>query len=138
MTNLKQIIVVSIFAALASGGLHAQSSLDLRATVPFAFRAGNTLIPAGEYMIHEESGLVRLRAEGDGHPMSTLVTFATSKHDASGDSRLVFDHYGNEYFLTTIWDAFSDTGRGLPKTSRQKELAERNGPVQPVVVVATK
>jgi hypothetical protein len=47
MTNFKHFAGVVIFAALACTGLHAQS-LNLRATIPFDFHAGDKLMPADE------------------------------------------------------------------------------------------
>jgi hypothetical protein len=62
MTIRKQFIAVTIFAALACAGLQAQSA-DLRATIPFNFHAGERLMPAGEYLIHEQGPIVVVRPE---------------------------------------------------------------------------
>src|SRR3984885_6438530 len=61
MKSLKQTVVVTIFAALACTALHAQS-VRLQATIPFDFRAGDKLMPAGEYAIQEQGSITFLRA----------------------------------------------------------------------------
>ena len=39
-------------------------------------------------------------------------------------TKLVFNRYGNHYFLSEIWVNGATRGRQLPKTSREKELAK--------------
>jgi hypothetical protein len=134
MKSLQQFIGVAVFATLSCAGLRAQN-VELRADVPFDFYAGNTLIPAGEYVVDARGPVVWLRGPG-GTPVFASNTNRTESLQPRQE-RLVFNRYGNEYFLSAIWTAFTD-GRQLIPTARQKELAKRvNVPVQATVALVS-
>ena len=138
MNSLKQLVVVTIFAALACAGLNAQN-LDIRANIPFEFQAGDKLMPAGEYSVHEQGVFVILRTLDGGKQAVALMTNGARGTDPSRAARLDFNRYGDAYFLTTIWSPFSVEGRQIPQTSREKELAKRLGvPAKPVVLASNK
>jgi len=135
MKNFKQLAVFVIFAALSCAGLRAQD-VYMRAAIPFDFHAGGKLMPAGEYIIHEQGHVVFLRTWDK--PGPALITFGVSNPGPYPKSKLDFNRYGNEYFLTTIWDSYAQDGRQVPRTDREKELAKRgNTPVPAVVTVAS-
>jgi hypothetical protein len=136
MKSLKQLIVVAIFAVLACTGLHAQN-IDMRADIPFDFHAGDRLMPAGEYVIHEQGTWVIL-SHFDGKASGAVMTLAASGRGPAQaqDARLEFNRYGSEYFLSSVWNSFTTNGRQVPATTRQKELAKRgNVPVQAAVAL---
>ncbi len=139
MKNLKQLVVVATFAALACAGLDAQS-VDLRATIPFDFHAGNTLVPAGEYQVRGDGPVVWLLAEDNSRPAFALMTIGAASIDRTRQARLVFNRYGGEFFLKAIWGASTGDGRQLLPTSREKELAARGDvPAQTAVaIISTK
>ena len=94
--------IVAIFlitmASVAATEANAQQPA-LKANIPFDFAVGNTWMPAGEYTITSpiEQVLV-LRAAGHSASLVSSKTYAESK---SG-SKLVFDKYGNQYFLHEV------------------------------------
>src|ERR1700733_2963031 len=104
MKSLKNLVVASIFAALACSGLHAQS-VNLRATIPFDFHAGKTLLPAGEYLIHSDGPVVWLGAGDHSKPASAVMTIgAAASLDSHQQARVEFNRYGDEFFLSSIWN----------------------------------
>jgi hypothetical protein len=138
MTRGKQLIAATIFAALGCAGLQAQSA-DLRASIPFNFRAGDRLMPAGEYQIQEQGPVVIVRPADGGAPASILLTVAVvTVPSTPRDPRLDFNLYGGEYFLTNIWGSYSENGRQVPQTARQKELAKAGStPAKAMVALAS-
>ena len=52
--------------------------------------------------------------------------------------KLVFNRYGDQYFLSKIWAPSSDTGRELPKSRLEREVAQRLSEGGPTVVAAKK
>jgi hypothetical protein len=137
MKSLKQFIVVTTFAAVACTGLRAQS-VDLQAAIPFDFHAGDKLMPAGEYAIQGQGAVVFLRGADNGSPALALITIGAEGRDASGHARLEFNRYGNEYFLTAVWDSHTLAWRQLLPTPRQKELAKRgNVPAETTVALVS-
>jgi hypothetical protein len=134
MKSLKQFILVTTFAALAGTGLDAQT-VDMRAVIPFNFHAGDRLLPAGEYSIRGQGPVVFLRGADNGSPAFALMTIRTEDQDQYAHARLEFNRYGNEYFLTAVWDSFTQNGRQMLPTPRQKELAKQ-GKVPAAATVA--
>jgi hypothetical protein len=124
MKSLKQLVVLAIFSALACAGLQAQS-VDMRAIIPFDFRAGNTLMPAGEYEIHGQGPWIIVRLADGGRPSVGVMTNSVVAADPRREARLEFNRYGNAYFLSAIWSPFSGDGRQLPASSQEKQLAKR-------------
>jgi hypothetical protein len=137
MKSLKQFAVSVFFAALSSTGMHAQTAM--RANIPFDFRAGDKLMPAGEYSIEEHGSWVALRVAGSGKEAVALLTNGALGMDSTRSARLDFSRYGSAYFLTAIWEPYSRNGRQVPAAAREKELAKNVGiPAQAVVVIAGK
>ena len=115
-------LATGLFAAMACAVLHAQT-VDLRANVPFDFRMGETLMPAGEYVIHHSAGVLTVRAES-GPPRAIFqLTLPASRQDGSTKGALVFNRYGDSYFLAKIWAPESRYGMALSTSKREKELA---------------
>ena len=51
------------------------------------------------------------------------MTMEVLANDWQAESKLIFNRYGNKYFLSQIWTAGSKSGRELPKSQRETELA---------------
>jgi hypothetical protein len=136
MKSLTQSLVVAVLSALACTGLHAQT-VDMKVTIPFAFQAGNTLMPAGDYLIHEQGPVVVVRARDGAGRVTSLMTNSTFDPGQPGNGQLRFDRYGSEYFLTEIRNPSSHNGRQLPPAAREKQLARGGRPVQGAVVLAS-
>jgi hypothetical protein len=140
MTSIKQLAAITIFfGAFACTGLHAQT-VDLGATIPFDFIAGQAVMPAGDYTIHGQSILYLVRRLDAGLPAGAYVTtVGASGTEENGSPRLEFHRYGNEYFLAAIWNAAaSGEGRAVPQTVHEKEMAKRLGAGIEATVIASK
>jgi len=132
MKNFKLFAAVAFLGALACAGLHAQV-VDARAIIPFDFHAGDALMPAGEYQIHQQDSWVFLRLADGGKPARILMTIGVAGRDPK-DARLDFSRYGSEYFLSELWLSSSLDGRQLRPTTREKELAKRGEVPAPTAV----
>jgi hypothetical protein len=56
--------------------------------------------------------------------MSMIVNSnAAESHKPANKTKLVFNRYGDQYFLSEIWVEGATRGRELPKTGREKEMA---------------
>ena len=88
----------------------AQVSQSIRGNVPFSFRVGNTVLPAGQYVVRPlSSGSAAFQiqsSEAKGKSIMCL-TYSASANSAQ-KSKLVFHRYGSTYFLSQIW-----AGNGL-------------------------
>ena len=86
-----QRLIAGMFLALVCASMYAQT-MNLRATIPFAFRAGEKAMPAGEYTIRHSAGSLILHNQGG--PSVFLLTNAASRANAPNDARLSFNRYG--------------------------------------------
>src|SRR6516164_8295745 len=100
--------IAALFLALVSASLHAQT-MNMRATIPFAFRAGETVMPAGDYIIRHSVHQLVLHKESGG-PSILLLTNAALRRTPSPGSRVNFSRYGERYFLSSVWSQGSGAG----------------------------
>jgi hypothetical protein len=101
----------------------AQGS-EMRVNVPFAFHNGSQVMPAGVYKVSIESQhLILLR----GASRSAYMTANPESGRPADKGKLVFQRYGNQYFLREVWPAQSDTGEKCTKSKleREVEIAQR-------------
>ena len=126
-TRLTSILGSSLIAcALTIGSLAltqsalAQSTSLAEANIPFAFQTGTQTLPAGMYRIDRESGhLLLLR--GPGQAAGFVDTHDAIRSRAAAQGTIVFDRYGDKYYLRQIWTAGSTDGLECPKSRAEKE-----------------
>jgi hypothetical protein len=124
----------ALFVAFLSTLTHAQL-VDLRANIPFEFRVGQTEMPAGEYLIHEQApGVLILRDVSGRHTIFSPFMVGESRPVALGTGQLEFTRYGDTYFLAKLWAPESRTGLSLRKSPREAELARQLGLGQPASI----
>ena len=130
---------VAALAIVATAGLaYAQGDTPLKANVPFQFIVDNKVVPAGEYRLERVStgkDLMELE-NADGRLVKIISTIPAYQPDRRGSARLVFDRYGDQYFLREIWGQGTTWGREIPVTSREKELMSQAAQPETVVIVA--
>jgi hypothetical protein len=122
----KQILTVAAalaFTALAPAQIHAQEVAQ--AKVPFAFQAGNAMMPAGEYQIRRalpSNRDVQQIRRVDSSASTFVFTNATESRNKNTEARLIFHCYSNECFLSEIWTG-SREGMKLTVSRREKEVS---------------
>jgi hypothetical protein len=122
----RQLFVLAMLSGSAASGLLAQTVLQTG--IPFDFAVGPSAMPAGEYRITcENNGLITLRELGGKHSAMVLTRPASTAApgDRDGAGKLLFQRYGNEYFLLSVWKPSARDGLAVPVGVRQKELARR-------------
>jgi len=116
--------VVVLSMAIVAVSARAQASSPLLANIPFQFVVRDQTLPAGEYRIEQlSSNSVLLIRSTDGHTSTIVMTMAALANDWQSESKLVFNRYGDQYFLSQIWTAGNKSGRELYKSPRETELA---------------
>ncbi len=122
----KQILTIAaalVLTALAPAQSHAQQITQ--AKVPFAFQAGETMMPAGEYQIRRalpSSKAVQQIQRTDSSASTFVMTYPTDAREKNAVPKLIFNCYSDECFLSEVW---SGHGQGLKLTEsrREKELS---------------
>jgi len=122
------ILVLAIFApTVLVSDAHAQIVGDLDVDIPFQFHAGNAKLPAGKYRIHRlnESDLTVMEiSSADG---STSALFEVQDAEANGTpakSELIFNKYGNRYFLAKLFDEGNRSGSQVVESRYEKRISQ--------------
>jgi hypothetical protein len=127
---------LTLFAVLMVPTTQAQSIL--KAEIPFDFAVGNKWLPAGEYQVKPHSQGVMLIQSQDKRSSALAMTIGVTAGKTSDVGKLVFNRYGEQYFLSKIWAPSSDTGRELTKSRLEREVAAHSGVKPAVTAVASK
>jgi hypothetical protein len=105
-------------AVVSTSHAFAQDN-EMRVNVPFAFHNGPQRMPAGVYRVKIESEhLILLRGDSRSGFVSTNPEIG--KPPAKG--KLVFQRYGDQYFLREVWAANSETGQKCVKSKLEREV----------------
>jgi hypothetical protein len=114
MLKKKLIYLLPVLCAiLVVGGSKAQAQVTsgLKVKIPFEFHAGRTTLPAGNYtvtVVGIESNLIEIKSD-DNHSSALVQTIDADPGGASKSSELLFDHTGEDYYLTRIFDQYGDS-----------------------------
>jgi len=108
---------------------------DLIANVPFDFVVAGQPFPAGRYIVTREGdACVRiLNSQRRGLFVPTHPVIGS----AAGVTKLEFHHYGDKYFLASIWLHGNATGQQLYPSRAEKELSHRKNEMEIAVVTPT-
>ena len=124
-TRVAAATAVALICVANPTAVQAQSS-ELKADIPFDFYIGGRSFPAGTYTVRLTAGSA-IQVQGQsGNNSMIAMSLPISNDDRIPDSRLVFNQYGNDHFLTEVrWRGYN-LGRGLIKSSRELELAKNS------------
>ena len=102
--------------------------------VPFDFKVGNKVLPAGEYKITGENQIVRIQSK-DGKQNATVLPARTvGSARVASNAKLTFKRYNDQYYLSQVWLA-DGIGRELKKRQPQYEQV---GSIETVDIVASR
>jgi hypothetical protein len=104
----------------------AQAQDALVVNIPFDFMAGNRNLPAGEYSVKvsQSDARIVLIERKDATAAMFIGTNTVVANTIQSESKLVFNRYGDRYFLSQVWNEGNSRGRQLMKTAREKEIAQ--------------
>jgi hypothetical protein len=105
--------IFAIFLGLAVIGVQAQAPSKAEVNIPFEFSAGTKTLQPGVYSIKRLSGsFVTLRSVDGKSAVILNAPINLTSLDDNARERLVFNKYGDQYYLSQIWLTV-DTGRQL-------------------------
>ena len=119
--NLIRVLTIGTLLLLVSiPNTFAQTTV--RATVPFPFMVGKTEVPAGTYTIDSIShAVISIRDRSTGRGVLTLVS-PERPGSNDGTPKLVFNKYGDKYFLSQVSRGSGSEVMQLPTSKLEKEL----------------
>ena len=123
--HMRMAAAVLVAGSFVLGSAHGQAgSPGIKVSVPFQFAIGGKTLSAGEYTVYSSSEKVWVQEKG-GRNVAVLFTNALEGKVPARDGKVIFDCYFNECFLSQVWIAGQETGRKLPDSKREIQLAKR-------------
>ena len=120
---------IFVAASLAVGCIslpaHAQNpSHALSVNVPFGFELGSKHMAPGTYTVSEPlQNIILIRGGSDG---ALIVAHAGQSIKLTKTSKIVFDRYGDRYFLRQVWFSPEDNTYVECSESKAEKLAKRS------------
>jgi hypothetical protein len=108
---------------LAMTSVSAQTLGRVEVKIPFDFTAGKVTFKAGNYSIKRVSNNALAIRSIDGRTNKLVdAPLALGARDSKAGERLVFNQYGDQYFLSQVWLS-SDAGRQLFTSGTEARVA---------------
>jgi hypothetical protein len=124
------VAALGLFLTLAVVSVSAQTPTGAEVNIPFDFSAGKTSLKAGTYIITQSGHkALQIRDAKDKKTILVNAPLTIGARDFQSGERLVFNRYGNEYFLTQVW-LTADEGKQLfpskAETTAARQLVKHN------------
>ena len=117
---------LSLFVMLTATSVYAQVSNVQVANIPFEFVIGNKAFPAGRYTVtYLDTHLMRIQSNDHGESLFVITGRVEAKKTRN---EFVFNRYGDQYFLSTLWTDGDHIGRAVSVSRSEREsIHSRSG-----------
>jgi hypothetical protein len=133
--NVKTLFAAALIALFTAAASPSQAG-QVNCRVPFSFAVkSDKTLPPGLYTLTSSGPVGTVLVRGAGGAVFSISNRLESRTDSQ--AKLVFHKYGDTYILRQVWMG-DGTGRELPRTRLERELAERKlaGVPERIVVAA--
>jgi hypothetical protein len=128
---------LGILALLAAGSAFGQQKL--RYDIPFEFHFADAVMPAGQYDVDMTANNVQHLLAVDCRNCDARAFSLTypigGGNNEPNEGRLVFNKYGDTYFLSQVWTPGYSQGGALNKSKTEHEIARITSPAQTSQVI---
>ncbi len=125
---LLSLLIALVFAlTIYPSKAHAQIVGDLEVNIPFQFHEGNTKLPPGKYVIHmlDDSDLTIMEiSSADGSTSALFEVQQAEANSTPAKSEVIFNKYGNRYFLAKLFDEGNPSGSMVAKSPYEKRISQ--------------
>jgi hypothetical protein len=123
MKRITAIALLSTATFITLGSALAQAQ-TVEAKIPFGFIVQNQVLPAGTYRISSAgTNLVKIWTRD--RPVMEMITTYSSSNGLGSDSALLFNKYGDQYFLREILCESANIRSTLPASNLEKQARIR-------------
>jgi hypothetical protein len=126
-------LLLSVFVAMVFGltmyptKAQAQIIDQLDVNIPFQFHAGSAKLPAGQYIVQiladSDMTVMEIRSANDS-ASALLEVRETQANVPPAKSELIFNKYGNRYFLEKAFEEGSPNGSKVTDLSYEKRAGQ--------------
>jgi len=134
---ISKLMVLILLSVAGVGVAQAQVTERLKANIPFSFYVGDKQLPAGEYVIQVKDPLVGVIEVSSvrGKEVALCTTHNARMNSAPAHGELIFDRYGDMYFLERVFEQGETDGDELIQSRLEKKLEKEGGALEAVVFV---
>ena len=125
IAKLGVLAFLGLVALLVAGSAPAQNN-GMRMEIPVPFIAGNTILPAGSYVVRVDQNFRLLYLQGwDISARLPLATKSTKRPSVKLErGSLGFHKYGDAYVLRNVWNRDEADGWALARSQKEIELVK--------------
>ncbi len=137
-TRILHLAALFAFILATPALLHAQMAIEqpmFRVDIPFAFVAGGVHLPAGQYHVYHfgDPYLVVIEKD-DGRARAMAYVHPSATDPDLSSTKLVFNRYGDQYFLSQVWNEPDREMHECFKCRMEKTLMAQGKPASVVLV----
>jgi hypothetical protein len=122
--TMRRIIAIAFLAAvMGTAASSARAQATSTVTIPFAFHVGSTLMPAGIYYVQSMDADVFCLNNWDRHE-SAIALAATTSGSTAPAKKLVFNRYGERYFLSAILDDRGESQKTFARSKLERTIRD--------------
>jgi len=126
--RLLSLLIALVFAlTMYPTKAKAQITGDLEVDVPFQFHVGNAKLPPGKYTIHvlDNTDLTVMEiTSADGSTSALFDVQSAEAKSAPAKNELIFNKYGNRYFLAKLFDEGEPDGSKVVESPYEKRISK--------------
>ena len=119
-------LICSLLTVVAAATAYAQlPGTAVRATIPFDFSVRGKTLPAGDYEIRritDEPGGLIISNLNDRHERMVFETAAVQANKIQNRGEIIFERYGDSYFMSEIFAGGLQNGRELYPSREERRL----------------
>jgi hypothetical protein len=121
-SKLQSTLLIGVLATgvLASASHAVAQGTAVKVTVPFAFQNGAQHLPAGTYRIDLSTEHVITLRGMTSHAAGIAMTFPEQRSKPVTVGKVVFQRYGDHYYIREVWVAGSNEGRKCVMSHEEK------------------
>lgn len=137
--------MLAVLLLFAAADIAAQTNQELLADIPFEFTVCTEQLPAGTYKVRSLTTAnphVMLVRSDESRSVIMACAHAVQIQKRTTTGKLIFNRYGNKYFLSELWLRGEIIGTELVKSQQEqallRELKERKKEKVTIKVTETK
>jgi hypothetical protein len=130
---LSSFVFLGLMITLGASKGQAQIIGPIEADIQFPFYAGDTKFPPGKYIIKplDNSDLTLIEiSTPDGRNSALFQVREAQASTSPPKTELIFNKYGNNYFLSKLFDEGNKLGSALEESRYQKKLSSGGAAVE--------
>jgi hypothetical protein len=126
------VTMLALALPLLAASVSAQDR-ELVVNIPFNFTACREILPAGKYKVRPITSAntnVLLMRSADNRSAEIVCTHDLQGTKPVSTGKLIFNRYGEQYFLAEMWFPGRQTGNQLIKSEKEEALIKELPPVK--------